>query len=98
MPFDGTAINGSPWDGDELHFSFPFPLNPALTVIATCLDYRFCMAITATSHHAAHAPLSMRLPKPPALIAEVFYIESGVKKSMIASLSWLEAEWLERPT
>jgi hypothetical protein len=40
----------------------------------------------------------MRLPKRPALTAEVFYVDSGVKKSMIASLSWLEAEWLERPT
>jgi hypothetical protein len=50
------------------------------------------MAITATSHHAAHAPLSMRLPKSPALTAEVFYIESGVKKSMIAALTWLRDE------
>ena len=92
MPFDGTGINGSPWGSDELHFSFPFPLKPSLTVIATCLDHRFCMTITATCHHAAHTPLSMRLPKRPALTAEVSYIESGVKKSMIASLSWLEAE------
>ena len=97
MPFDGTRINGSPWDGDELHFSFPFPLQPDFTVIATCLDRRFCMTITATCHHAAHAPLSMRVPKRPAPTAEVFYIKGGVKKSMIASLTWLQAEQLERP-
>jgi hypothetical protein len=97
MPFDGTGINGCPWDGDELHFSFPFPLTPALTVIATCLDHRFCMTITATRHHAAHAPLSMRVPKPPALTAEVFYVESGVKKSIIVALTWLQAEQLGRP-
>jgi hypothetical protein len=46
---------------------------------------------------AAEAPLSMRVPKPRALTAEVFYVESGVKKSMIASLAWLQAEQLERP-
>jgi len=39
----------------------------------------------------------MRVPKPPALTAEVFYIKSGVKKSMIAALTWLEAEQLGRP-
>ena len=98
MPFDGTGINGSPRGSDELHFSFPFPLKPSLTVIATCLDYRFCMTITATCHHAAYAPLSMRVPTPPARTAEVSYIENGVKKSMIASLCWLEAEQLGGPT
>jgi hypothetical protein len=87
IPFDGTGINGSPWDGDELHCSFPFPLTPVLMVIATYLDHRFCMTITATCHHAAHAPLSMRVPTRPAPTAEVFYIEGGVKKSMIASLT-----------
>jgi hypothetical protein len=94
MPFGGAGINRSPRDGDEIHFSFPFPLQPDLAVIATCLDYRFCMTITATCHHAAHAPLSMRIPKRPALTADVFYIESGVKKSMIAALTWLQAEQL----
>jgi hypothetical protein len=39
----------------------------------------------------------MRVPKRPALTAKVFYIEGGVKKSMIASLTWLQAEQLERP-
>ena len=97
MPFDGIAFNGSPWGGDELHFSFPFPLQPELTVIATCLDYRFSMTITATCHHAAHAPLSMKVPTRQALTAEIFYIEGGVKKSMIASLTWLQADQLERP-
>ena len=98
MPFDGIGFNGSPWGGDELHFSFPFPLQPDFTVIATCLDCRFCMTITATCHHAAHTPLSMRVPKRPAPTAEVFYIKGGVKKSMIASLCWLEAEQLGGPT
>jgi hypothetical protein len=55
------------------------------------------MTITARSHHAAHAPLSMRVPTRPALTAEIFYIEGGMKKSMIASLTWLQAEQLERP-
>jgi hypothetical protein len=40
----------------------------------------------------------MRVPKPPALTAEVFYVESGVKKSMIVALTWLQAEQLGRPT
>jgi hypothetical protein len=40
----------------------------------------------------------MKLAKQPALTAEVFYIESGVKKSMIAALTWLQAEQLGRPT
>jgi hypothetical protein len=97
MPFDGIGFDPSPWGGNELHFSFPFPLQPDSTVIATCLDYRFSMTITATCHHAAHAPLSMRVPKRPALTAKVFYIEGGVKKSMIASLTWRQAEQLERP-
>ena len=97
MPFDGIGFNGSPWGGDELHFSFPFPLQPDFTVMATCLDLRFCMTITARSHHPAHAPLSMRVPTRPALTAEIFYIEGGVKKSMIASLTWFQAEQLERP-
>jgi hypothetical protein len=98
MPFDGIGFNRSPWGGDELHFSLPFPLQPGFTVMATCLDFRFSMTITATCHHAAHTPLSMRVPRRPALTAEVFYIESGVKKSMIASLTWLQAEQLGRPT
>ena len=97
MPFDGIGFNGNPWGGDELHFSFPFPLKPDFTVTATCLDLRFYMTITARSHHAAHDPLSMRVPKRPAPTAEVFYIKGGVKKSMIASLTWLQAEQLERP-
>ena len=92
MPFDGIGFNGSPWGGDELHFSLPFPLQPGSTVMATCHDFRFCMTITATSHHAAHTTLSMRVPRRPALTAEVFYIERGAKKSMIASLTWLEGE------
>jgi hypothetical protein len=54
------------------------------------------MTITARSHHPAHAPLSMRVPKRPALTAEIFYIKGGVKKSMIALLTWLYAEQLER--
>jgi hypothetical protein len=98
MPFDGISFNGSPWGNGELHFSFPFPLKPTLTVIATCLDHRFCMTITPTCHHAAHAPLSMRLPKRPALTAKVFYLEGGVKKSMVVSLTWLQSEQLGRPT
>src|SRR5258708_15768616 len=77
MPFDGIGFDPSPWGGNELHFSFPFPLQPDFTVIATCLDYRFSMTITAPCHHAAHAPLSMRVPKRPALTAEIFYIEAG---------------------
>jgi hypothetical protein len=97
MPFDGIGFDPSPWGGNELHFSFPFPLQPDFAVIATCLDYRFSMTIAATCHHTAHAPLSMRVPKRPALTAEVFYIEGGVKKSMIASLTWRQAEQLERP-
>jgi hypothetical protein len=39
----------------------------------------------------------MRVPTRPALTAEIFYIEGGMKKSMIASLTWLQAEQLERP-
>jgi hypothetical protein len=39
----------------------------------------------------------MRVPTRPAPTAEVFYIEGGVKKSMIASLTWLQTEQLERP-
>jgi hypothetical protein len=92
MPFDGIGFNGSPWGGDELHFSLPFPLQPGSTVTATCHDFRFCITITATSHHAPHTTLSMRVPRRPALTAEVFYIERGAKKSMIAALTWLEGE------
>jgi hypothetical protein len=40
----------------------------------------------------------MRVPKPPAPTADVFYVESGVKKSMIVALTWLQAEQLGRPT
>ena len=98
MPFDGTGINGSPRGSDERHFSFPFSLKPISYRDRDVFSYRFCMTITATCHHAAYAPLSMRVPNPPARTAEVSYIESGVKKSMIASLCWLEAEQLGGPT
>jgi hypothetical protein len=40
----------------------------------------------------------MRLPKRPALTAKVFYLEGGVKKSMVVSLTWLQSEQLGRPT
>jgi hypothetical protein len=90
MPFDGTGFRGSPRGGNELHFSLPFPLQPGSTVMATCQDFGFCMTMRATSHHAAHSTLSMRVPRRPALTAEVFYIDRGAKKSMVASLTWLE--------
>jgi hypothetical protein len=41
MPFDGIGFNGSPWGGDELHFSLPFPLQPGSTVMATCHDFLY---------------------------------------------------------
>jgi hypothetical protein len=56
-------------------------------------------AVSAVANKIAHRQANeMRVPKPPALTAEVFYVESGVKKSIIVALTWLQAEQLGRRT